>query len=243
MSALPRDLYRDHLISKFERCPTDETNFISLQPRLLQLKWSFCWTTRLDSRSISFLHQETGPTLFFSFFFWFAPNVSGLLCSLVHIWMFHRGFTVHDILLHISVAVVLANLNVIQCIHCDFLWYSCNIHENRIHLYNHKVNYKQKKEWILTATSDVSPSSDPAGCPCIKGAAWCRQTHWFDIVSEFNRGGQLQQGYVIVVCLGIIVRVVDDLGHGAGLFIRVQWLLGFTSEIHNKTECAGAAKQ
>lgn len=135
-----------------------------------------------------------------------------------------------------------------SCKYVIFMWFlvvCCvqNRHENRIHPYNHKVNYKQKTESILTTTSDVSPSGDPAGCPCIKGAAWCCQTHWFDIVSEFNRWGQLQQGYVVVVCLGIIVRVVDDLGHGAGLFIRVQRLLGFTSEIHNKAGCAGAGKQ
>lgn len=102
---------------------------------------------------------------------------------------------------------------------------------------------KQKTESVLTIASDVSPSGDPAGCPCIKGAAWCRQTHWFDIVSEFNRWGQLQQSYVVVVCLGIVVRVVDDTGHGAGLFVKVQRLLGFTSEINNKPECAGAGKQ
>lgn len=74
---------------------------------------------------------------------------------------------------------------------------------------------------LLTATPDVSPSSDPAICSCIEHAASCCQAHRPDVVGEVHCRGQLQQADVIVEGLGGVVGMSDDLGHCPGHLVGV----------------------
>lgn len=96
---------------------------------------------------------------------------------------------------------------------------------------------------LLTATLDVSPSSDPAVCSCVEHTASCCQTHRSDVVGEVHWRGQLQQADVIVEGLGVVVGISDDLGHCAGHLVGVQRLLGLTTKVNQQTRCAGAEKQ
>ena len=98
------------------------------------------------------------------------------------------------------------------------------------------VRCKKKKE-ILTSTLDVSPSGDPRGRPGGEDAAVRRQTHRPDVVCEVDRRGQPQQGDVVVDRGVLVVRMSDDLGRRAGNLVRVQRLLGVTTEINRETKC------
>lgn len=64
----------------------------------------------------------------------------------------------------------------------------------------------------VTVSADSSKSGDPA-FGSIVFAATGGQTHWFDVVVEGDRRGQLQQGDVIAQCNGTVTRMLDDSGH------------------------------
>lgn len=97
-----------------------------------------------------------------------------------------------------------------------------------------------KKEVLVTAAVDGSPSGDPdVWSSCVRAASG-GQTDWSDVVGEGDWRGELQQAYVVVLCLAVVVGMVDDFGHAARHLIAVQLLLEAPAQVYGDTRYAGS---
>lgn len=86
----------------------------------------------------------------------------------------------------------------------------------------------------LTSRLDVPPSRDPDVGPGGEVAAARRQAHGDDEVGEGDGGGELQQADVVVEGDAVVVGVADDAGHGPGLLVGVEGLLGQPARVHQQ---------
>ena len=97
-------------------------------------------------------------------------------------------------------------------------------------------------ERCLTVTADSAPTGNPGDGASAKDASVCRQTDRSDVIGKINRGGEFYQWDVVIIGRCIVVRVVDELGDGSELLVRIDTLLGVSSEVHwNATGVVGAS--
>lgn len=95
----------------------------------------------------------------------------------------------------------------------------------------------------LTSACDGSPACDPGGRPRTEGAVVRCETHRIDVAGELHSGGQSEQSDVVIVGVGVVAWMFDDLAHSARLLVGVRELLGFTSKINQQTRRTGAERK
>lgn len=88
--------------------------------------------------------------------------------------------------------------------------------------------------------SDVAPAGDPGVSAVVEGAVWSCQADRQDVFGESHRRGELQEADVIVVSVGVVVRMIDDLCYSLRHLIGVRSFLTLATQIHNQAACAGA---
>lgn len=97
-----------------------------------------------------------------------------------------------------------------------------------------------RKEVAVTIAVDRSPSGDPGVCAGSVRAAVGGQADGSDVVGEGDRWGELQQAYVVVLSVAVVVGVVDDLEHTSRHLVWIFELLVAASEVDCDAQRAGS---
>lgn len=98
---------------------------------------------------------------------------------------------------------------------------------------------KKRNSFGPTSWSDVAPAGDPGVNAAVEGAVWSCQADRQDVFGETHRRGELQEADVIVVGVGVVVGMIDDLCYLSRHLIGVKSFLSLATQIHNQTACAG----